>query len=264
MPKAPSNLLPTDKSAAEIREAYSRAIRQRSVFSARCTQAGFLEKLRGTMDKLLSGDISEAYARQELQFKLYELGYDSERGGFPGDSTVPPAERDSLRDLASDMRLKLILAMQQSIANNLARKAEAAADPYEMRMYPAWRFVRVGKTDHPRDWSERWEVAGFSVGWEGAVQSPMVALKTSPIWAALGEGVGGYGDSTGSDVPPFAYNSLMSWEDVEREEAMVLGLIDEDADIEIDFNGELSTEEISVVLDSIPKDIASLLEVELW
>ena len=53
----------------------------------------------------------------------------------------------------------------------------------------------------------------------------MVALKTSPIWAALGNGAGGYRDTLGNPFPPFAYGSGLAWADVSRDEAIELGLI---------------------------------------
>ena len=54
----------------------------------------------------------------------------------------------------------------------------------------------------------------------------MVALKTSPIWQALGDGAGGYRDTLGNPYPPFAYGSGLAWADVSRDEAIELGLID--------------------------------------
>ncbi len=263
MPHAPLNLLPSSQSAAEIREAYSRAVRQRSLFSARTTQAGYLERMQDVINRFLTGDVTEAYARQELQFKLQELGYDPELGGFPGDVDVPPAEPGGLRDLSSDMRLELILRTQQQMANNLARAAANAADPYELHEYPAWSFERVGVVERPRDWMPRWAAAGNSVGWEGAVADPMVALKSSPIWAALGDGAGGYTDVTGSDVPPFAYNSLMDWVDVTRDEAFALGLIDEAEEQSMVFDGGLAADEINDVLDSFGPEFEAELRREL-
>lgn len=263
MPKAPSILLPTDKSAAQIRASYSRAVRQRSLFSARCTQAKFLERLQGVVDSMLAGETTEAEGRLELQRKLYELGYDPESGGFPGDATVPAATQGGLRDLSSDMRLKLILDTQQSMANNLARKAADAADPWALNQEPAWEFTRMGYSREPREWERRWMEAGQSVAWEGAIPDPMIALKSSPIWAALGEGAGGYTDSTGSDVPPFAYNSNMGWLDVSREEAIAYGLIAEDDLETLTFDGDLAEDEINAILDELGPEFEAELRAEL-
>ena len=53
----------------------------------------------------------------------------------------------------------------------------------------------------------------------------MIALKSSPIWAALGAGAGGFRDTLGNPYPPFAYGSGLDWDDVERERCEELGLI---------------------------------------
>ncbi|MBR2939389.1 MAG: hypothetical protein IKC15_05980, partial [Kiritimatiellae bacterium] len=79
----------------------------------------------------------------------------------------------------------------------------------------------------PRDdWDRRWAAAGAATGWQGACSDDYVALKDSPIWAALGEGAGGFRDAIGNPFPPFAFGSGMSWARVSRAEAAELGLVD--------------------------------------
>ena len=51
-----------------------------------------------------------------------------------------------------------------------------------------------------------------------------IALKTSPIWQALGDGAGGFRDTLGNPYPPFAYSSGMAWVAVDRETCERLGL----------------------------------------
>jgi hypothetical protein len=94
---------------------------------------------------------------------------------------------------------------------------QADLDPDVLDAYPAYRLVRVESRRVPRDWYERWGAAGASTGWAGASRSTMVALKTSPIWAALSR--------FGRPWPPFDYGSGMGLEDVDREEAEGLGLL---------------------------------------
>ena len=53
----------------------------------------------------------------------------------------------------------------------------------------------------------------------------LVALKNSPIWQALGDGVGGYNDTLGNPYPPFAFDSGMAWVGVDRSECIKLGLV---------------------------------------
>lgn len=253
-PRAP---LPTPLSADAIRARYDLAVRQRSLFSARTTSARYLQDLGKLLEKLEKGEANEAYVRLELQKKLEALGYDPEAGGFPGDEGIPPAEPGDLRDLSSDARLRLVLRTNQRLDANLRRKAEAAADPDALWQFPGWEFARMGYAKAPRDWSVRWQNAGGAVGWEGASKVEMVALKNSPIWAALGE----YGDdSTGSDVPPFAYNSQMGWLDADRDTCVRLGLIDEDDEVGLDYEPDLGEQEIAAALDGLGDDFA----VELW
>ena len=253
-------ILPTDKSAAGIRAAYDLAVRQRSLFSARTTSARYLQELSRLLEKLEKGEANEPEIRLELQKKLDALGYDPEKGGFPGDEGIPPAEPGTLTDLSSDTRLRLVLRTNQSISANLRRKAEAAADPDALWQFPGWELARKGYAKAPRDWTVRWQNAGASVGWEGASKFEMVALKSSPIWAALGE----YGDdSTGSDVPPFAYNSQMGWLDADRDTCVRLGLIGEDDDIGLDYEPDLGEQEIAAALDGLGDDFTDALLAEL-
>ena len=76
-----------------------------------------------------------------------------------------------------------------------------------------------------------------------------MALKSSPIWAALGNGAGGFKDTLGNPYPPFAYSSGMGWEDVDRETAEQLGLVKPDDELAA-LNGESlspSSDEIAEV-----------------
>ena len=254
-------LLPTAESAAEIRQNYDLSIRQRSFFSARTTQARYLQRLRDVCDRYAAGDMSEADAETILRGELDSLGYDAEAGGFPGDEGVPPASPGDIRDLASHTRIDLVLRTQQTLSANLARKAAAASDPLAAEEFPAWRLVRMGAPLKPRNWIIRWQAAYNAVGGEGAARADMVALKASPIWEALGE----YGDdSTGSDVPPFAYNSTMDWEDVDRREAVALGLVGEDDPAAIPtFDGQLGEEEIANAIEGLSPEDLKALEEEL-
>ena len=75
--------------------------------------------------------------------------------------------------------------------------------------------------------ARRWAAAGNATAWQGACRDDLVALKSSPIWAALGEGAGGFKDAIGNPFPPFAFGSGMTWQRVSRDEAAELGLVEE-------------------------------------
>jgi hypothetical protein len=95
--------------------------------------------------------------------------------------------------------------------------------------WPAQELIRVIDSRVKRDWPARWAEAG------GEFFGPrMVALKNDPIWTRLSR--------FGLPYPPFDFNSGMDVRDVDRDEAMALGLIDRDTQIapqSRDFNTDL-------------------------
>ena len=110
------------------------------------------------------------------------------------------------------------------MASSVARLSEQT--DATVNLFPAWELTRLETRAFPRaDWMQRWTAAGNSVNWEGAVKRQMIALKSSPIWAALGNGVGGFTDTLGNPYPPFAYSSGLDWLDVDRETCEKLGLV---------------------------------------
>lgn len=204
--KAP---LPTHLSSDEIREQLSADIRRRSLFSARTTEVGYLSRLQKVLAMIADGSINNADARLKLVDQLDAFGYTPE-GGFPGDEAlgVPPAS--GLSDLSGKRRLDLIIDTNREMAANAALVAKQT--PAELELYPAWRLERYeGRREPRQDWAARWQSAGESVGWEGADPSTFIALKSSPIWQALGDGAGGFTDTIGNPYPPFAFSSGMQW-----------------------------------------------------
>lgn len=130
----------------------------------------------------------------------------------------------ALADL-SEPRINLILSTQKRRAQSIGQLM--AQNPVQRAMYPAWRLVRTAWRAVPRkDWPARWAAAGASCGFQGALEGSFVALKDSPVWAALGRGEGGFKDVLGDPFPPFAFGSGMGWRRVSREECIQLGLID--------------------------------------
>jgi hypothetical protein len=205
-------ILPTHLSSDEIREFWAAEIRRRAFFSARTAEADYLRRLREICAEVAEGRMDNATARKYLRAKLDETGYDPDASGDEG-----------IRNLASRRRLDLILDTQRKMAHSAA--LVAAETPESLDQFPAWRLERYGSRNVPRqDWTARWTAAGESVGWEGASKSQMVALKSSPIWQALGDGAGGFRDTLGNPYPPFAYGSGLDWSPVGRDEAAGLGL----------------------------------------
>jgi hypothetical protein len=115
--------------------------------------------------------------------------------------------------------------------------------------------------DPENAWPTRWEKAGEAVGWDDAVKAPMIALKDSPIWIALGNGAGGYRDTLGNSFPPFAFGSGMAFSAVDRARCQSLGLLG-DRQTSGPMFAELSPgeKEISDAIDRLPPELRARLE----
>jgi hypothetical protein len=92
--------------------------------------------------------------------------------------------------------------------------------------WPCQEFYRAEERKEPRDWPTRWEEVGgdFYPGDADYPEGRMIALKNDPIWEAL--------SAFGLPYAPFDYNSGMDLRDIDREEAIELGILDEDETIE--------------------------------
>lgn len=217
--------LPTHLDSAAIRDTWARRIREQAVFSARTSSESYLQSLRDTLARVVSGEINGGKAAELLRSRLSELGYNPLAGGFPGDAGIPPASPGSLRDIASRPRIKLIIETNETVADSLANLARSA-DPAVADLQPGWRLIPGRYRQNPRpDWDARWQAAGESTAWQGAARSTAAALKDSPIWAAIGQGAGGFTDTLGNPYPPFAWGSGLTWIDLSRDECIALGLI---------------------------------------
>ena len=211
-------LLPTSLGSDEVREQIAADILRRSVLSARMECARHLAAIRDAVTQMLEGKIERGEAERLLLRSLAALGHST--------------EGESLTDPASERRLTLILDTQCQMAESVARLSQQTEAV--VSQFPGWELCRVGERRLPRkDWLARWNLAGQSVGWEGAVDHPIygdelaygfLALKSSPIWQALGDGVGGFRDTLGNPYPPFCYSSGMAWLDADRETCERFGL----------------------------------------
>ncbi len=263
-------IFPTDLSSLELR-GLSAELRMASVVSARITNADYLAEVARVVDDMLSGQLDMATGRLHLMRKLAQLGYDPEKG-FPQDmAAIPPAERGTLQDASSEARINLMLETNQRIAANYGRVVSGNT-AYARRAYPAWELVRLylrtvprgSAESHSPGWSPRWEDAGNAVDWEGALRDPMVALKDSPIWQALGDGTGGFTDTLGNPFPPFAFNSGMAWRAVDRARCVALGLITGE-EIPEPMDAQLTPDEAKVneIFEKLPADLQDELRREL-
>lgn len=234
-----------------------REAKERALFSARTTEQRYVAAMQDVLEDLVAGDIDLAGARKRLKGILDDFGYTPEHG-FPDAEAVEAAKPGTIEDLSSFGRLNLVMDTNEGMAASVSRLAEETDETLDL--FPAWRLVRFMEPNgEPRDWALRWAVAGEEVNWEGACREEMVARKDSPIWQALGDGAGGFTDTLGNPYPPFAFNSGMGWEDVDRDEAEALGLeLDEPVRIERPSLG-VSEEEVDLAREHYGDTFANLL-----
>lgn len=209
-------ILPTGLSSEEIRVQVPAEIRRRSFFSARTAEAEYLVKARQVCADVAAGKIGQSEARFRLEGFLDSVGYHDETGRWPG-------REGAITDIGSIARLDLIIDTQRDMAHSAA--ILKAQTPDLVAAYPAWRLIRDGQRDEPRDWNARWAAAFAECGGEGCARNgEFVARKDSPIWEKIGAGAGGYKDTLGNAFPPFAFNSGMGWDDVDADECERLGI----------------------------------------
>lgn len=205
LPRIP---LPTSASSAELAQLSAR-IRQQSLFSARLSLAGPVADIGGKIQGVLDGTLSESEFRRDIRESLAAAGY------------VPEGAEGSLLDHRSRSRLDLILTQNVRAARNYGQWAQGM-DPAVLDQFPAQELVRVYNRNNPRPrsfWRGRWSEAGGSLH-----DGRMVALKTSPVWTSISR--------FGVPYPPYDYGSGMGVIDVDRDEAVRLGLIAEDERME--------------------------------
>ncbi len=153
------------------------------------------------------------------------------------DALKPFGSAPELAD-ALNLDFKIKVATQVS-----AGAGRFVADQTNVSEYPAWELLRVYDRAVPRGeepkqpsdpWPVRWMHAAEQVEDGDLLVSilkdtgRMVALKSSGIWQALGDGAGGYDDALGNPFAPFAFNSGYDTEGVSREECIDLGLLSRD------------------------------------
>lgn len=196
-------ILPTTMSSRMLHE-LPRQVWERAIFSAGVQNVDFLEEARQAIDSIVAGEVNKATERTILR----QL-----------------AEKFSMEGLTKEPRLNLILDTQVKMANGFGTWVEGQ-HPSVLMQWPCQEFYRAEERKEPRDWPTRWEEVGgdFYPGDADYPEGRMIALKNDPIWEAL--------SAFGLPYAPFDYNSGMDLRDIDREEAIELGILDEDETIE--------------------------------
>jgi len=197
--RAVRSILPTDLSSRMLSQLPVQ-VRQRAIISAGVQNTDFLTRVGEAVDRMVGGESNRATERTALR----EL-----------------AESLDLKNLQTDSRLNLILDTQAKMSNGYGSFIEGQ-HPSVLFQWPAQEFYRAEDRKEPRDWPSRWADAGgeFYPGDSDYPEGRMVALKSDPIWYDI--------SAFGQPYAPFDFNSGMDLRDVDRDEAVDLGLISED------------------------------------
>jgi len=206
--RAAQRILPTHAGTRELSE-LAPEIRERSFFSARTANAGYLAKMDRFLTDMTSPAtlkskgltaIDPATFRLRMKAELAKMNYVPEKG-----------KGGTLQDLGSDARLNLIIDTNLKQAYGYGQHQQAQ-DPDLLDLWPCWELVRIESRKTIRDWQSRWVGAG------GALYGDrMIARKDASIWSAISR--------FGLPYPPFDFQSGMGVRNVRRDEAERLGVI---------------------------------------
>lgn len=234
LPRIP---LPTSASSADLARLPA-AIRRQALFSARLNTLGPLAQIGAEIKGILEGGRDMSEARRDIRAALRAAGYQP-----------PPGAEGGLRDHTSKTRLDLILQQNVRAARGYGKWA-ADMHPDTLDLWPAQELVRVMSRRNPRgDWKRRWAEAGGRL-----YGGRMIALKTSPVWTNLSR--------FGVPYPPYDYGSGMGVMDIDRDQAVKLGLIGETDPLTPEPVPFPETSEFSLPdLAAMPELQASILKV---
>jgi tetratricopeptide (TPR) repeat protein len=154
-------------------------------------------------------DLSHVQARCILEELLASIHYQA-----------PEKCMGDIADLRSYERINLLLDTATGFLHGYSqwkqRQVQSVLD-----MWPAQELHRIGWEKQPHDWPSRWSAADGQLfpGKSDYPEGRMIALKDDPIWETI--------SAFGLPFPPFDFQSWMNVRDIERGEAIELGLLKE-------------------------------------
>lgn len=192
------------------------AIRQRSFFSATINSARVLHRMRSMLLDWQSGateSILTPSGRDEIAFKESGLAKFREKAAalLISEGLASPADfkNESIRNVISASRLKLIFNTNIAQAQDFAIYQSRVSDPARIDRFPAAEFVRTPGAKVPRN---------LHVANEGQIRR----FDDIQFWLEQNSpDIGGFGVPWG----PWGFNSFMTTFPVSRKRAEALGLV---------------------------------------
>lgn len=218
-------VFPTSLKSFEIRLFWTKALKEKALFSAQTTSKEYLDRVKKLLadyqkqvGETATGEpISQGLERTRMLMreKLQELGM------IDRDDEGNIVE-DKMTNLGSTMRLNLIVKTNTEFAHSMQQKM-TAQDPLQKILRPYFELVRNETRKQQRNWYDRWMTAVHKINGEGVIAGTtrMIARTDSPIWEELGNS---FPDSIGTDIPPFCWGSGMGWKTITAKEIKELGL----------------------------------------
>ena len=240
------DLMPTDMTSEELEEVDA-AIKERSFFSARVFRAEQLQKLQNLVEKQMQGDLGDTDARMQMKLFNQSIGYEA-----------PEGKTGTISDLSSSPRLNLVLRTNSQLVKGRARW-DAETSEAALAFYPCQELSRKFSRLHPRKssdgvedgyWQEQWEELGGTL----VDDDRMVALKTDEICSNI--------SYFGVPYGPPSFNSGYRWTPISRDEAIELGVIDEDLDPDEEF-GDMEDEDFNEDLQMTIEGIGDLISAAM-
>ena len=211
------SLLPTSGRTRDLQQ-LSSSIKRRSLFSATVQSATALQKIGDGASAILAGQADQATVRFGIKQLWQQLGYKPD-----------PEQIGGILDLSSSARIDLQIETNVATARGAGwyeqgQQLDVLDEFPAQELYDTAPGGQVGKDR--RSWIDRWIACGgkFLPG------GRMVALKNDPIWNALGNPEK-FPDGLGNPYPPYAFSSKWRVRDIDRDEAIALGLIDENTEL---------------------------------
>lgn len=192
------------------------AIRQRSFFSATINSARVLHRMRSMLLDWQSGAVESILTPSgttETAFKETGLAKFRERAAelliSEGLATPADFKNESIQNVISASRLKLIFNTNTAQAQDFAIYQQRVADPARINRFPAAEFVRTPGAKLPRP---------LHVANQGQIRR----FDDIQFWLQMNSpDIGGFGVPWG----PWGFNSFMTTFPVSRKRAEALGLV---------------------------------------